>query len=66
MLVFIHNLGCFAGRPKDVTQRKDFVLDPGPAPDTITPAREDGREIEVLGSVYRAGQDHSHPHPFSN
>lgn len=27
---------------------------------------EDGREIEVLGSVYRAGQIHSHPHPFSN
>lgn len=27
---------------------------------------EEGREIEVLGSVYRAGQDPAHPYPFSS
>lgn len=52
------------GGTKDTAERKDFVLDPGPAPDTISQVGEDGREIEVLDSVYRAGQDPAHPYPF--
>lgn len=30
------------------------------------PGAAGGREIEVFGPVYRAGQDPAHPHPFSH
>lgn len=65
MLVFIHNLGSFAGRHKRHHTKEGLCPGPWSSPWYHQPqAWEDGREIEVLHSVYRAGRI-LHIHIFS-